>query len=158
MVAFVLFMSATVAFADQLLKIVIVRELKPIGEITAIPNLLDLVYVENKGAAFGILSNQRWIFLLVSVVMIVFITFFLIKYKPESKLLQSAIILVLGGGIGNFIDRIYYGYVVDYLQLSFFSPVCNLADYCIVIGAFIFAVYLLFFSDLFEKEKTGNDI
>lgn len=158
MVAFVLFMSAMVIFIDQLLKILVVRGLKPIGEVTAIPHILDLVYVENKGAAFGILSNQRWIFLLISIFMIAAIIFFLVKYKPESKLLQSAIILILGGGIGNLIDRIYYGYVVDYLQLSFFSPVCNFADYCIVIGCVIFIVYLLFFSDFFEKDNKKVNV
>ena len=54
---------------------------------------------------------------------------------------------LIGGGIGNLIDRIAYGYVVDYLSLTFFSPVCNFADYCITIGVILLAVYLLFFSD-----------
>lgn len=157
MVAFVLFMAATVAFADQLIKILVVNQLKPIGEVTAIPYLLDLVYVENKGAAFGILSEQRWIFLVISIVMIAMIVLFLVKYKPESKLFQGAMILILGGGIGNLIDRVCYGYVVDYLKLSFFPPVCNLADYCIVIGSAIFIIYLIFFSNFFESDKKSKN-
>lgn len=65
----------------------------------------------------------------------------------------ASIALIVGGGIGNLIDRIFLGYVVDYLQLSFFPPVCNFADYCVVAGTALLMVYILFFSDAMNKDK-----
>ena len=62
-------------------------------------------------------------------------------------------VVIIGGGIGNLIDRIRLSYVIDYLQLSFFSPVCNFADYCITAGTVMLVVYLLFFSNLDKKKK-----
>ena len=66
-------------------------------------------------------------------------------------------ILIIGGGIGNLIDRVLYGYVIDYLSLSFFPPVCNFTDYAITIGVILLVVYIFFFSDSFKKRTIGND-
>ena len=74
--------------------------------------------------------------------------------KLLSLLLAAA--LMIGGGIGNLIDRIWRGFVVDYLSLSFFPPVCNFADYCITIGAFLFVIVLLFFGGK-DKKQTGEE-
>ena len=62
--------------------------------------------------------------------------------------------LIIGGGLGNLFERIFLGYVVDYLSLSFFSPVCNFADYCITAGTVCLIVYLLFFSDFLKSDKA----
>ena len=75
------------------------------------------------------------------------------KKRPDSKLFYFSVALIVGGGLGNLVDRVIYRYVVDYLSLSFFPPVCNFADYCITIGVVILAVYLVFFSDKDKKEK-----
>ena len=149
----VLGLSALVVIIDYILKILVINNLKPIGSITIIPNLFSLTYVENKGAAFGMLSNARWIFIVFTIVVLIILIFYLFYKKPESKLINIALILIIGGGFGNLIDRIFYGYVVDYLSLSFFPPVCNFADYCVTIGAFILIIYLLFFSDYSKKNK-----
>ncbi len=138
---------------DYILKILVINNLKPIGSITIIPNLFSLTYVENKGAAFGMLSNARWIFIVFTIIVLIFLIAFLFYKKPKSKMINISLILIIGGGIGNLIDRIFYGYVVDYLSLSFFSPVCNFADYCVTIGAFLLIIYLLFFSDYLKKDK-----
>lgn len=149
----VLGLSALIVLIDYILKILVINNLKPVGNVTIIPNLFSLTYVENKGAAFGMLSNARWIFIAFTIIVLIFLIVFLFYKKPKSKLVNIALILIIGGGFGNLIDRIFYGYVVDYLSLSFFSPVCNFADYCVTIGAFLLIIYLLFFSDYLKKDK-----
>ena len=141
----VLFLAAAVVLSDQLIKIAVVQFLKPVGSVTAIPGLLDLVYVENTGAAFGLFADQRWVFIA--------LTIMLFRLKITSKIYFTAMFLILGGAVGNLIDRIFNGFVVDYLQLSFFPPVCNLADYCVVIGVVLMLIYVLFFTDFFDGEK-----
>jgi signal peptidase II len=86
------------------------------------------------------------------------IIFYMFKKRPQGKLFYIASALIIGGGVGNLIDRVAYGFVIDYLSLSFFPPVCNFADYCITVGVGILAVYLLFFSDSFkQKKEIQND-
>ena len=149
----IIILSILLAGVDQLIKYLVVVNLKPISSVTVIPGLFSLTYVENRGAAFGMLSNARWIFILFTLIIIALIIFVLFKYRVNSKLFNIAVILIIGGGIGNLIDRIFYGFVVDYLSVSFFPPVCNFADYCITIGAAIMVIYLLFFSSWFNKDK-----
>ena len=65
--------------------------------------------------------------------------------------------MIIGGGVGNLIDRLVHGYVVDYLAVSFFPPVCNFADYCITIGVFILVIYIIFFSDLLNSKEEYEE-
>lgn len=154
MVFIYLLIAALVVVIDQIIKYFVCLYLKPIGSTTAIPHLLDLVYVENRGVAFGMFKDMRWLFVaLTSIVIVVFIIM-LIKNYSKSKLFSVSAALIIGGGIGNLIDRLLLGYVVDYLQLSFFSPVCNFADYCISVGTVLFVIYLLFYSDISDDKKT----
>lgn len=152
----VLILSAVVAAVDFLLKLLVINNLKPAGTVELIPGLFSLKYVENKGAAFGMLSNARWIFIVFTIVIIIALIYIMIRKKINSKLFSIASILIIGGGIGNLIDRVFYGYVVDYLSISFFPPVCNFADYCITIGAVLMVIYLLFFSDFIKKDKKND--
>lgn len=152
----IIIFSILLAGVDQLIKYLVVENLKPISTVAVIPGLFSLTYVENRGAAFGMLSNARWIFILFTLAIIVAIIFVLFKYRVKSKLFNIAVVLIVGGGIGNLIDRIFYGFVVDYLSVSFFPPVCNFADYCITVGAGIMVIYLLFFSSWFNKDKKKD--
>lgn len=145
--------AALVVIIDQVFKYFVNANLKGVGSVVAIPHILDLVYVENRGVAFGMFKDMRWIFVALTSVVIVVFTAMLIKNKGKSKLFSIASALIIGGGIGNLIDRIFLGYVIDYLQLSFFSPVCNFADYCITAGTVLLIVYLLFFSDIKDDKK-----
>ena len=77
--------------------------------------------------------------------------------KITNKLFLTSVTLIIGGGIGNLIDRLFRGFVVDYLQLSFFPPVCNFADYCITIGAVLMVVFVLFFSDKKDDKPKRID-
>ncbi len=156
-----LILAASIAVVDQVIKYFVVEHLEPLGRIQAIPNILDLVYVENSGVAFGMFSNMRWFFVAITGIVILAFVIMLFKMGRESILFSVSAALIIGGGIGNLIDRIVLGYVVDYLQLSFFSPVCNFADYCITAGTVLLVVYLLFYSDLGKdkkiKENTENE-
>ena len=148
MVALSLAIAGLVVVIDQVIKYFVAMYLPQAGVVTAIPHLLDLNYVENRGVAFGMFENMRWIFVALTSVIIVII---FKKIKSKMFLISSA--LIIGGGIGNLIDRVLYGYVIDYLQLSFFSPVCNFADYAVTVGTVLLVIYLLFMSDSSKKEN-----
>lgn len=153
----VLGLAALVAIVDQLLKYLVVNFLDKTSPTVVIPNLFNLTYVENRGAAFGMLADARWIFITFTVLITIFLIYILFKKKIDNKLFLASVILIIGGGIGNLIDRIFLGYVVDYLSISFFPPVCNFADYCITIGAVLLVIYIVFVSDFCKKEKPKND-
>lgn len=129
---------------DQITKLYAINVIKPQGTVTLIDNLYYMTYLENRGAAFGMLQNQRIVFIAVTLVIFAAFGYVLCKYKIEGKLFFTAIVLIFGGGVGNLIDRVFRGYVVDFLQFSFFSPVCNLADYFITAGAVLLIISVLF--------------
>lgn len=141
------------AVADQVIKYFISVDLKPVGSVTIIDNVLDFTYVENKGVAFGMFSGMRWIFIILTALLICAIIFYMFKKKPRSKLFYTSVALIIGGGVGNLIDRIFYGYVIDYISLSFFNPICNFADYCITVGTILLVIYILFFSKDISGQK-----
>lgn len=153
-----LLLALVIAGVDQLIKYFVLENLVNAGRVIAIPHILDLIYVENRGVAFGMFSDLRWLFVIIT--SIVIITFIILLFKDgyKSKLFSIACVLIVGGGIGNLIDRIAYGFVVDYLQLSFFSPVCNFADYCITVGTVLLVIYLLFYSDFAKEDKKNKEI
>ena len=123
------------------------------GDVTLIPGLFKLTYSENRGVAFGLFQNSTVFFAITtSIVIIVFIIVLFKNYK-KSKLLSFACAFIIGGGAANLFERIAFGYVYDYLSLSFFPPICNFADYCITAGTVMLIVYLLFFSDVLKSEK-----
>ncbi|MGN1318341.1 MAG: signal peptidase II [Lachnospirales bacterium] len=133
---------------DQLIKIWTLNVLKPIGEINVISNFFSLTYVENRGAAFGILQGGKWIFVIIAVVVICFGVYYFYKLIKNngSKIMMSALILVGSGAIGNIIDRLYRGFVVDMLNFNIFGydfPVFNFADICVCVGAALLIFDLL---------------
>ncbi len=150
--AIVLIVSVVIAAADQIIKYFVLQNLAPVGSVTLIDSLLSLVYVENRGAAFGMFQNSIWIFTIITFVIMGIFIYLIISKKFEGKLFLTATTLIIGGGIGNLIDRIFRGFVVDYFAVSFFPPVCNLADYCITIGAALFVISLLFSGNSNEKK------
>lgn len=145
--------GAVLAAIDQIIKYFIITDLKPVGTVNVLGDVFKLTYVENKGVAFGMFQGMQWIFIVLTAVLLGAIIFYMFKKRPQSKFFYVTVALIVGGGIGNLIDRVAYNYVVDYLSFSFFPPVCNFADYCITVGVVLLAVYLLFFS---EKEKRGK--
>lgn len=149
----ILAVAVLLAGMDQIIKIAAVNHLQGVGKVTVIDNLLYLTYTENRGAAFSILTNHRWIFIVFTLVALVALIFIIFKYKIKNKLFIVSAMLIIGGGIGNLIDRIRLGYVIDYIYWSFFKPVCNFADYCITGGTIILMIYIIFFTDILKDDK-----
>ena len=145
---FLSFVAAAAGIAvDQVLKAAVVEQLKPLGRLELIPGFFQLTYVENRGAAFGILANYQWLFIAVTAVVCLLIVAALIFYRGHTALTRTALTLILAGGIGNMIDRLRYQYVVDYIHFKFFPPVFNFADICVTVGCALLVIYLLFFAD-----------
>ena len=151
-----LIFGAVLVIIDQIIKYFVSAYLQPVGSVSVIDNLFSLTYVENKGVAFGMFSDMRWIFVALTSILLVIIIFYMFKKRPKGKFFYVCAALIIGGGIGNLIDRIFYGYVIDYLSLSFFPPVCNFADYCITAGTIMLVIYLLFFSDILDSSKKAK--
>ncbi len=136
--------SVILIIIDRITKLLTTNLLKPIKNIDLIPNVLSLTYVENRGAAFGILQNARWVFIVVTIAVLAGLGIYIIKTKPQAKLFKWASALIYAGAIGNLIDRIAYGYVVDMIRGHFFDfPVFNFADCCIVVGTVILCIHIL---------------
>lgn len=153
---FSLIVGAVLVVIDQVIKYFVSAYLQPVGSVSVIDNLFSLTYVENKGVAFGMFSDMRWVFVALTSVLLAIIIFYMFRKRPKGKFFYICAALIIGGGIGNLIDRIFYGYVIDYLSLSFFPPVCNFADYCITAGTIMLVIYLLFFSDVLDSSKKAK--
>ena len=132
---------------DQIIKYLVVENLKPNGVITAIPGFLQFVYVENTGAAFGMFDDFTMILTIITAICIVVVLAAMILYQKHTFFSRAASILIISGGVGNLIDRFLLGYVVDYIQVSFFPPIFNLADCFVVVGVIFFLIHFLFFME-----------
>lgn len=133
---------------DQLTKLWAVKILKPIGSIPIIRNVLEIYYVENRGAAFGIMQNKQWFFLLITVAVLVGLVWIFGKIPEEKHFMPLKVCLyfVGAGAIGNMIDRIFRKYVVDFIYFSLINfPVFNVADIYVTVAAFMLVVLMLFF-------------
>jgi len=149
------FIVAFIVVLDQVTKYLAKTYLKPVGSIPLIPNVFHFTYVENRGAAFGILQNQRWLFIVLTVVVSAVIVYYLFTRSQESIVLTIALSMILGGAIGNLIDRLRLGYVVDMLHFVLIDyPVFNVADSFVVIGTILLAYYILFMADSRERQLS----
>ncbi|HZX21571.1 MAG TPA: signal peptidase II [Clostridia bacterium] len=131
----------TILVLDQLSKILALKYLAPAGSIPIIKNVFHLTYVENRGAAFGILQNQKLFFVIFALLALGFIWFYAYNNRLN-KVMVYGLGLVVGGVIGNLIDRVRLGFVVDYLHIMNF-PVFNIADSAVVIGVILIGIFLL---------------
>lgn len=139
---------ALLLLADQLTKLWAVKILKPIGSIPIIRNVLEIYYVENRGAAFGIMQNKQWFFLSITVVVLVGLIWISGKIPEEKHFtpLKVCFYFVGAGAVGNLIDRIFRKYVVDFIYFSLINfPVFNVADIYVTVAAFLLVVLMLFF-------------
>ncbi|PES23270.1 signal peptidase II [Bacillus anthracis] len=137
---------------DQISKWLIVKNMELGTSIPIIDNVLYITSHRNRGAAWGILENKMWFFYIITVVFVAFIVFYMKKYAKTDKLLRISLGLILGGAIGNFIDRVFRQEVVDFIHVYIFSynyPVFNIADSALCIG-----VVLIIIQTLLEGKKT----
>lgn len=122
---------------DLIVKIIVVNFMKVYDTIKVIPNFFSIMYVRNTGAAFSILEDSRLFFIIITFIALICIYLFFIKDKILRKYQIFCYSMLIGGIIGNFVDRVIYGYVVDYLSFNIFGynfPVFNLADMFIVVA------------------------
>jgi signal peptidase II len=144
---------------DQLTKILVLNFMELGQSIKLIPNVLNLTYIQNRGAAFGMLSEHRWVFMIISTVAIIGIIVYLFGFCKERMLVKVGLATIIGGGIGNMIDRTAYGFVVDMIDFCLFDFwvwIFNVADACVCVGAGI--VMLGIILDLIkEAKKKQND-
>jgi signal peptidase II len=150
-----LLVSLGVIAVDQLTKWLCVAYLKPVGRVTLIPNFLKLTYVENRGAAFGSFTENRWVFMVISTVAIIGVTVYLLRYCEDNRLLRCALALIVGGGIGNMIDRIALGYVIDFIDFcGIWAYVFNGADSAVCIGAGLMILYVIL--EIIRESKAAK--
>lgn len=141
--------SLLVIIIDQAIKLLITN----VSNIEIIKNFFSITYVRNYGAAFSILNGSRWFLIITAIIAIILVYLFLIKNKNLTTIASFSYGILLGGIIGNLIDRMIFGYVIDYLDFNIFGynyPIFNFADTCIVIGAFL----LVFIA--FREDKNAN--
>lgn len=149
---------AVMILGDQALKSWTVTHLE-LGESTAfLPGFMQLTRVHNYGAAWSSLSGRTVLLIAVTAVMMIAVAVLLIRRVVRHPLGVSACLLILGGGIGNIIDRIRLGFVVDMFDLTIFNyPVFNLADCFVVVGAILGAIYYLWLYEKVDARKKNDD-
>ncbi|NEZ46357.1 signal peptidase II [Clostridium niameyense] len=132
---------------DRVTKIWALNKLYSGEEIVVIKDFFSFSYLENRGAAFGILQNKIIFLVIITLIVILGILYFLIKYKPKSKVLRISLALITSGAIGNLIDRVFYNFVVDFILLHYkdiyYYPTFNVADMLVVVGTILLAIYLI---------------
>ncbi len=159
---FTIWVSALLIGLDQLTKYIMATSLQPIGSIVIIPGILEFMYVENTGAAFSIFAGKQSILIGVTSIALLAVGYFLLFRKPKKKLEYWAMLLIFSGGVGNLIDRIANGYVVDFFNFLFVRfAVFNVADIYVTFG-FVLLVFSLLKEELDNRKKkklleTGDE-
>src|SRR5690625_2307479 len=146
-----------VILIDQWSKWIIVQRMDVREQIPVIDGFFSITSHRNKGAAWGILQDQMVFFYIVTVIVIVGIIYYLHKYLKGQVGLSIAISLILGGAIGNFIDRIFRKEVVDFLDfiiISYDFPIFNVADSALVVGVLLFIIFSL----IEERKQKGKEV
>ncbi len=147
--------------ADQIIKIWAIDTLKnqPSKDFISFGDtkILNLTYLENDGAIFGSFAGMRWVLICVTALLMACCAYYMIKHKEEKPTLIS-MILIISGGLGNIIDRLFRnGRVVDYFDVQFMDfAIFNFADCCVVVGVILFLIQIIFF-DFKKKDKAAKD-
>ena len=156
-----LIVSVLLVAIDQISKYLIITNINYGHSVEILPGVVDFTYIHNTGAAFGMLQGKSWVLLSVSAIVVLVCLALLLKKTFNSKLLFCAISLIMAGGLGNMIDRIFRaGNVIDFIELKFVDfAVFNFADCCVTIGA-ILIIYDFFrewIRDLQAAKKTAEE-
>lgn len=154
---FILILSTLLMFVDQLIKYFVIHNLELYKSIKLIPNFFYITFVKNDGAAFSILKGNRWLLIAIGIIALMFMIKLIIMDKKITKLDVVSYSLVIGGILGNLVDRVLYGSVIDYLDFYLFgynAPVFNFADSCIVIGAIIIICVLIKEGNNYESNNS----
>lgn len=162
MAVFLVIMIGVLVAADQLVKNWAVEVLQPVGSMDFIHfgdfKIFDLTYLENRGAIFGTMAGQRWFLVGFTSLVIVAGIVFMFATLGRSKLLNIAVGLFVAGGIGNLIDRIRFGYVVDMFEVKLFDfAIFNVADICVTVAFVLLIIYGIFIDPKIEKVRQEAD-
>jgi signal peptidase II len=153
-----LIVIALISASDQLSKLWIRAHLE-LGESLSITDRLSLIYIGNTGSAFGLLANQTFLIIIISIAALLFILLFLRYLSPATTLSIVSIGLIMGGAVGNLIDRLRFGYVTDFIYFrlwgNFHWPAFNIADAAITVGVFVL-IYSFYRSGVFRKVYERN--
>src|SRR5699024_1776530 len=139
-------LALIVIITDQISKWFIVKEMEQSESIVVIKNFFSITSHRNKGAAWGILENQMIFFYIITLVVVIGIIYYMQKYAKENALLAMSLGLLLGGALGNFIDRLFRNEVVDFLDFKIINynyPIFNIADSALFIGVVILIIYVI---------------
>ena len=136
---------------DQLVKNYVVQQI-PLGEVRSwMPNLVSLTYLQNRGAAFSMLQDQQWFFAIITLVVMAGAIWYLHKHMEDSLWMVLGLTLIIAGGLGNFIDRMSQGFVVDMFHLDFINfAIFNVADSYLTVGVIVLLIAML------KEEVNGN--
>ncbi len=162
MFVFSLVLIAVLIAADQIIKIIVDSCLE-IGSVVEVVKfgdfkLFSLNHVRNSGAAWSIMQGKTWFLVGVPLVVCAFGVYYMYKQRDKSRLQLVSLAMLVAGGLGNLIDRVRLHEVIDYIKFEPVNfPVFNFADICVVVGAIIFAIYLIFLDKPDKKKKTVKE-
>ena len=140
---------------DQAIKYLVVQSMSLYETIPVLQDIFHITYIHNTGAAFSMMEGLRGLLIFLPLFMILAaLIFMIVKRRDGHPLLMTSVALIAGGGIGNLIDRIALGYVVDYLDFRVF-PIFNLADICVCVGCGLLVLYVIFFDGKQNDERNG---
>ena len=143
-------LAAVILVIDQITKYVVVNNIDLYEVKEVIPGILSWMYIRNTGAAWSILEGQMWFFYIITFAVVIAVIYIMQKYAKDNWLFSLGLSLILAGALGNFIDRLRLGYVVDMIRLDFMNfPIFNVADISLSIGVAVIILYVL----LDEKNK-----
>ena len=143
---------------DQVTKLIVVKNMELYETAPFIKGIIEFRYIENRGAAWGMFSESRWIFIIISAAALIPLPMLLYKYRNPHFLFGFSLSLVIGGAAGNMIDRVFAGAVVDFLNFQFIDfPVFNVADICVTAGAALMFIYLIFIDKEFFRDKKKEE-
>lgn len=146
---------AVLTTVDQLIKFFVERDLQPVGKMSFIDGFIGWEYVRNTGAAFGAFSNNTKLLSIFTGIVIVAGIAVLLMGKIKSKFCQVCAVLIVAGGLGNLIDRVLLGYVIDYIEVQFVDfAVFNFADILVTCGSFMLMGYMIY--DIFREKKQAK--
>lgn len=141
-----------IAVLDQAAKLFAAGLLQGVDTVPLWNKVFHLTYVENRGAGWGMFSDHTWLLTVATIIVVVAVVGYVVAKKPKNPLLLTAFTFMIGGAVGNLVDRVRQGFVIDFFDFTLINfPVFNVADCFITVGAIAFVIYVLFFSD--KKEK-----
>lgn len=149
----ILLISAGLISVDQVTKYLATLFLAGQGGVTFIPGILELRYARNQGAAFNMLTGYRWLLVILTAAALAVVLYILLTHRLRYKSQQFSLILIFSGGVGNLVDRILHGYVVDFFHTVFIEfPIFNVADSFIVVGVVVLLV-CIFWQEWKDKKN-----